>query len=583
MTAQVQIDVVANDKASGKLKAIANGFANIGQQVTALLTSQGIQNLVSNIVTFGKEAVKATVSYHNELQRLSQISGTTIEDTARLVQVLDDFRISTSELTPALNAMRQNGLAPTVETLARLSDEYNALETTQQKNAFLADNFGRAWQKMPGIMSKGGDAIREMAASVDESLIPTEEAIKKTQEYQIATDNLSEAWEAFKMEIGEGVIPVLTDLVNSMLDASRAQEIFVESHGYLYNASTQLNPKIREEYEAALAAARAEREHADALKTVASGAGAATDAIDELKTSSDNLSKLKFILDFQFNAGKFEEDKERILTEMEELRDRILELRAQIAGGNAEDSAPEDLAALEDQLRGLTSELEKSKQAFELWQKQAVYSMLQTKLAADGLSDAEFAALLKIGEDMGLISPEVAAQAQEALDMVNDALADVEPGDLEAAADAMAGLADASNDMKPLKLPSMKAADAQGMERIAKAINSMRSQEVKIINQELKEIFALPDEKTITVNVNYNSSGTPPDTGRAGGGSFTVPMGFPNDSYMMGLTSGEHVSVTTPGQAAMGGGAGVQNNYYYGAKILLEQGQEGEILSSLLE
>lgn len=41
--------------------------------------------------------------------------------------------------------------------------------------------------------------------------------------------------------------------------------------------------------------------------------------------------------------------------------------------------------------------------------------------------------------------------------------------------------------------------------------------------------------------------------GRATGGAFTVPGGFPSDSYIMGLTSGEHVTVTPNGQKAKEG------------------------------
>lgn len=63
---------------------------------------------------------------------------------------------------------------------------------------------------------------------------------------------------------------------------------------------------------------------------------------------------------------------------------------------------------------------------------------------------------------------------------------------------------------------------------------------------------ALPHEYDIKVNFIKTGSagGISADTvfGYANGGDFIVPPGYPNDSYTMGVTSGEHVSVTPKGQ-----------------------------------
>lgn len=48
--------------------------------------------------------------------------------------------------------------------------------------------------------------------------------------------------------------------------------------------------------------------------------------------------------------------------------------------------------------------------------------------------------------------------------------------------------------------------------------------------------------------------------GYANGGSFTVPQGYSNDSYLMGVSSGEHVQVTPAGQNTSGQFTIVINN-----------------------
>jgi hypothetical protein len=83
----------------------------------------------------------------------------------------------------------------------------------------------------------------------------------------------------------------------------------------------------------------------------------------------------------------------------------------------------------------------------------------------------------------------------------------------------------------------------------------------------------------VTIYINEVKTGED-ELGLAGGGSFTVPQGYPNDSFRVGLSSGENVTVSTPGQQA----AGMSNTYnIYGATILLQRGQEGGILAELTE
>lgn len=69
-----------------------------------------------------------------------------------------------------------------------------------------------------------------------------------------------------------------------------------------------------------------------------------------------------------------------------------------------------------------------------------------------------------------------------------------------------------------------------------------------------REIRNIPELYTHTIRTVYETVGTPPssggspDAGMQFGGSLKVPAGYPNDSFLLGLTSGEEVLVTKPGQ-----------------------------------
>lgn len=64
------------------------------------------------------------------------------------------------------------------------------------------------------------------------------------------------------------------------------------------------------------------------------------------------------------------------------------------------------------------------------------------------------------------------------------------------------------------------------------------------------------------------STGTPGgyrEPGFASGGSFVVPPGYPNDSFVMRVSSGEHVQVTPAGKSGGGGGVYIENLNIIGA------------------
>jgi hypothetical protein len=106
-------------------------------------------------------------------------------------------------------------------------------------------------------------------------------------------------------------------------------------------------------------------------------------------------------------------------------------------------------------------------------------------------------------------------------------------------------------------------------------------------NDDLSEI---PDNKTIVIDTVYTSTGTPPPafngqggsgpgTAYAAGGDFVVPPGYPNDSAVIRVQSGERVTVQTPGQQMQNAMSGGNSAYNFGAvNIYAQPGQDGAAL-----
>lgn len=182
-----------------------------------------------------------------------------------------------------------------------------------------------------------------------------------------------------------------------------------------------------------------------------------------------------------------------------------------------------------DNLKDAEKSYEAARIANEKWIKQFLFSLVQSKLAEGGLDPAELDTLLAVGTGLGVIDPEVAATMKKVMEAINSA-------------------------------------DATGLD---KALADMQ------------ELFSY-DGKTLQITVEKNETTTqnaPTQQGFASGGMFIVPPGFPNDSYKIGLSSGEKVEVSTPGQQTAGGTVFNISN----ATFLLERGAEGDILARLTE
>lgn len=303
MVERVQVTVEAKDAASGVLRGITAQFGLLGNIVDELTSKNiswgNVTALATQAVIKGvKETIAATVQYANEVRSLALISGTGAEEASRLLQVMDDFKITADQVKLATRAMTNQGLSPTIETLAQLSDEYNQLNPGQERAAFLMKNFGRAGLDLAEAMSKGGEGLREMGESVDESLILNELAVAQARQYELALDDWNDAVLGLKISIGTELLPALTNIIKVTDDGARAAELAAEKGIVLAEAN-------RNQQRTFLELAAAEREQTGALELAAQAAQEA--ATGEFKKLLDMQMKLNDATQTQINQMAYQD------------------------------------------------------------------------------------------------------------------------------------------------------------------------------------------------------------------------------------------------------------------------------------
>lgn len=216
------------DKAETKTKGFAQRVAGqIKESMTFAIgqvMAQGIDTLSRGIENLARDVVDLGMEYTAQVEEMARLTGASAEDASRIIQVADDMQVSYSEVSDALKmyskSQKDAGSAANVsiDSLARLSDQYLKLAPGVERANFLMKNFGRNGLTMGELMEQGGVKIREMAAGVSDSLVVTEDGIRATREYRQAMDEWNDAIASVKFALFNQLQPYLNQFADWLVN-----------------------------------------------------------------------------------------------------------------------------------------------------------------------------------------------------------------------------------------------------------------------------------------------------------------------------------------------------------------------------
>jgi len=458
MTARVQIQIEAQDAASGVLRAITSQFGVLGgavsdmsdmfskntavfdlyqrgltdmsvttadvakaEEAAAAATARFAETITMLAVNALKEAINSSIEYAAEVEKVSLMSGASAAQSSRLIQVLDDYKITTDDITTAMRKMTAQGYAPTIETVAQLADQYNSLNTTQEKNAFLIENLGRGGAEWAKVLSLGSDALLEMNGNIDENLILTEKNIQAAEDYRLNIDQLEDSWQGVTILLGNAVIPALNNVfetINQVADAQTSLENQgmspYEAHRlaiYGFKAEIQDAPAMIGDY-------------GESMKELNTTYSESIPVMGEMITNYDEL--IGSIVDYQDEIDRYQDTSSNLKeTEAELLEQQALlsaELEKAVGSYGANSNAAADVQAKLDGVNGKLEDnkkkLAENEEAHRRWAAQTIFAFAQARAAADGsISEVEGKLLIDAGQALGLFDENTA----RTMDSVNQA------------------------------------------------------------------------------------------------------------------------------------------------------------------
>jgi hypothetical protein len=277
--AEITADTTKLQKGLGDGKKELGGFSSKLNSTVKELTGFSISQIsaagaVAALVGGVKKAIGDYSSYVEQVDKISMATGMASEETSRLIQVADDFRVDVGALSGALRMALQNGFNPTTEALANLSDRVMKIQDPTKRAAELQKIFGRSWQEMIPFLERGGDAIRAASDGISDGLVVTQSAIETNRKYQESVDNLGDAWTAFKFSLVGDILPAIAEALDKQSTAidtygkgySRA---LVEGMARAAEATKAWNSDTREAAFAAKYATTANEDYADSDHEIA--------------------------------------------------------------------------------------------------------------------------------------------------------------------------------------------------------------------------------------------------------------------------------------------------------------------------
>jgi len=470
---------------------------------------------------------------------------------SRLTQAADDFRVEQSVLESAMALALKNGFVPTIENIAKLSDEYIAIEDPAQRAEFASKIFGRSYAELTPMLLQGGDAIRAGTAAIADNLVVTEKAVRENTKYIAAQDNLADSWQGLKNAAGQFLLPYAT----ALLEGTVAGDNFWEMMKRIHDETKETDPAIEastdrlqaqaDAYDRAKTAAKAkiDAENQSHLDALAARQAAYTQAVKdgriEVQTYTDELgNELKTMDELKlFMAGPMGNEIYNFNQKQEDLAEKAANIQKEIdelaTKKYLSTEQREELAALQGKLGEINEQIGANADAHDEATKRILFDMMQQQMAVDGLSQKEQDVLWEISKNWGLIDQatyEAWMQMKNYTGSIDDAAL---PADILARKIAL--LQD-----KHIWITTTYVDEYVNALQYGTALPPTRSGS--------QDDFAEPPSVVVPV--------TPPPSnnwGRdiidyAAGGSFMVPPGYANDSYPLGpgrnASSGEFVTIS---------------------------------------
>lgn len=222
----------ASEKASKALKLFGAGMGlagagAVGASVAVFNLAKGVAEAQDKITKMGRELGVST-EFLSSLEFSAKLAGTSLDSVdkglskmARTAQDAQNGSLTASRAFTDLGiaVKNQNGtFKESDEILLEISDKFKDMPNGVLKTAKAQEIFGKSGKQMINLLNQGSDALKEQAEEAEHlGLTFDQEAGESAEAFNDQLLRMEQTFTGLGQEVGQEIIPILTDLFNDIL------------------------------------------------------------------------------------------------------------------------------------------------------------------------------------------------------------------------------------------------------------------------------------------------------------------------------------------------------------------------------
>lgn len=220
------------DGALGKMKA---GFGAAGDFIKAnaasIATAAG-----GALATFALKAMDDFQDLALEVDKFSNVTRIAAEESSRWIEIAGDLGIEATSVQDSINKMNKSlassrdeydklgieiartkdGTIDANETFIRTVDAIGKIKDPAERARVATQLLGKSWTQVSELVEMGAGSLRSALESVSGAKIIDEAEIQRAKEFRAAQDALKDAFENVALAVGQELVPMMTDLMESL-------------------------------------------------------------------------------------------------------------------------------------------------------------------------------------------------------------------------------------------------------------------------------------------------------------------------------------------------------------------------------
>jgi methyl-accepting chemotaxis protein len=251
-------DLKATETTFGKMKVAGSAGLDMIKQNAGLIAA----GAGAAIAGFAAKAVGDFQSVALATGEFRDATGLAAEEASRFIEVGKDLGIPVETLQGALNRLNRaaadtpgafdeigaaiqrnrDGTVDVNETFLATIDALNGIPDPAQRAARAQELFGRGWQQIAELIGMGAEEVRAALDSVEAGKLKTDDDVAQARQFRDQLDELRGVVESVTQSVGEGLVPVLSDLVGIMQSVGGVVGLLPDPPDWLTTAAKWMTP-----------------------------------------------------------------------------------------------------------------------------------------------------------------------------------------------------------------------------------------------------------------------------------------------------------------------------------------------------